>query len=185
MPLTVNRIAIMATATVPESLLANYLPAPLNTLGEELAQHVDQYVSQHQLGYYPALDFFRAEENAGAIADYLIPAVDEIANIAAAEAGKIIMAQLRPVFSSVKIKNMQCLAFTMPTVRPRQEQALKQLAQHYVPDTLKLEFAVSLLQKRETAEGLEKSAANMCYRWLGEVFSGFEVTHSRLLPATD
>jgi hypothetical protein len=175
----IARIAVTLKLKLPAPALQQYLPVPLETLGGKIARQVDAFVKQRDLGYYPALDFFQLQ---GGVDEYLLSAVQEVANLAQGFAATEIESSLQPIFSSVSIGTAHCLAYAMPTVRPGQTGAVEELARHYTPVLLKFEIMVTLIQRHEPPEGIEKSAKHMVYRWLSEVFEEVEITSARLIP---
>ncbi|HEY5602655.1 MAG TPA: hypothetical protein VIM41_06065 [Gammaproteobacteria bacterium] len=176
--LHVTRVELSVKVVVPISLLQKHLPAPIDKLGEQLSNEIQKRVGQAGLGYYPALDFFRDQET---FPDYLLDAVDEVANLAAEIAAHKINDVLVPIFSNVKINNIQCLAYALPGVRPNLPAVSAALSKHYTPNILKLEMVVSVLQKQPPQEGFEKYAANTVYRWLSEIFESVDIASARLL----
>ena len=152
-------------------------PSPL-VVGTDLAQQVNDYVHRERLGYYPALEFIEAQNGADGA---LLAAVDHIAWLAAQLVRNEIEEKLRPVFASLKIRGMQCAAYAMPPIRPRWPNALETLAKHYTPNIIKIELQVSVIQRRENAQGLQRHARQMVSRWLKNSFDGLEVTRARLL----
>ena len=78
--LHVTRVELSIKVAVPIALLQKHLPAPIDKLGEQLANEVHKQVVQHKLGYYPALDYFKNQETFPA---YLLDAVDEVFTLAA------------------------------------------------------------------------------------------------------
>jgi len=55
----VDQISLILRLTVPEKILQRQLKSSPAKVGEELASVIDQYSSEHKLGYYPAIEFFR------------------------------------------------------------------------------------------------------------------------------
>jgi len=185
-PLHVARIAITARGIIPDYAFAQTFSSSLSSLGEQLAQQVHACVQREGLGYYPPLEFFQKQNlqeqsNNGGVEPYLLDAVQEVAQWACEMGRREILSLLRPVFSSVVVDNVQSIAFTMPTVRYGQTDALAQLARHYTPNSIKFDLTLSMLQKHVVEDGLEKAASHMVLRWLGEPFQHIEVTSSRML----
>ena len=172
------RIAVTLKLKLPAAALQQYLPVPLESLGLKVARQVDGFVQQRNLGYYPALDFFQLQ---GGVDDYLLSALQEVANLAQGFAATEIESSLQPIFSAVTIGGAQCLAYAMPTVRPGGVDAVEELARHYTPVLLKFEIMVTLIQRQEPPEGIERAAKHMVYRWLSEVFEEVEITSARLV----
>lgn len=179
--LRVSKVELSVKLTVPMALLQERLPAPVDKLGAQLAGEIHKHVTDNKLGYYPALDYFKQSSD---IPGYLLEAVDEVAALAITLATERINDTLIPVFSNVTINAIQCLAFSLPTVRPGKPHARTALAAHYTPNVLKLEMIVSVLQKHKLPQSFEKYADNTVFRNLSEVFEAVEISSARLLSDT-
>ncbi len=180
MPLAIVRLNVLLRLQLrPETLDARLAASP-RVVGQRLAEQVSAYSRAHQLGYYPALDYFRHLEDSG-VERSLIDAAESIAWVTSQLTRQETVHRLRPVFSSIEVKSVQNEAFTMPTVRPRQRDALEALARHYTPDTVKLGLKVALLQKRAQTEGLEAFTRRMAHKWLSDSFQTLEVLHVHLI----
>ncbi len=178
--LSVAKVALSLRLRIHPNTFERFLPASPVRVGEELAELVDDMARQDRLGYYPALEYFRDRE--GFDGD-LLDAVEHIAWVATSLVREEVQLKLRPLFSSVRIEGIQCLAFTLPTVRPGQANALQRLAMHYTPDAVKLDLTLSLLRKDTPREGLEKFAAHVVERWLKDSFATFDITSSHRVEA--
>ncbi|WP_455203380.1 hypothetical protein [Kaarinaea lacus] len=178
--LHIAKVALIVRAKLPREVLQQHLPAPIESLGDQLANQANQYATEHQLGYFPALEFFQGQ---GGVDEFLLDAAEQISTFSLVVTRQEVMRVLQPIFSSVRITDLQSLAYTMPTVRPNQPHALKRLAEHYVADKVKFEVIVTLIQRQEPPPGIEKSAKQMAARWLSEVFEELEVTSARLLDS--
>ncbi|MGF1642445.1 MAG: hypothetical protein ACFCUJ_02305 [Thiotrichales bacterium] len=163
----------------PETLRARLAASPA-AIGRQLAEQISAYERQHLLGYYPALDYFRQLEDCG-VERELIDAAESVAWVTAQLTRQETVQKLRPVFSSIEVRSVQNEAFSMPSVRPRQKDALDALVQHYTPDKIKLGLKVSLLQKRAQSEGLESFTRKMAHKWLRDSFATLEVLHVNLI----
>lgn len=176
--LHVVKVELSVKVAVPIALLQKHLPAPIDKLGEQLAGEIHKQVVESGMGYYPALDYFRDQVRFPA---YLLDAVDEVSALAAELATRRISEVLVPIFSNVKVNNIQCLAYALPGIRPGMPAAKTALAKHCTPNLLKFELVVSVLQKSPPQEGFKKYADNSVYRWLSEVFETVDITSARLL----
>jgi hypothetical protein len=173
----IDRAIVSLLLKVPEESLSRHLPHTPSRIGWELARAVDAYVRAESLGYYPALEHFR---NVDIIDKNLLDSADQMAWLMSKLAREEVQVKLRPIFSKVQFQSIQTLAFTMPPVRPNQENALEKLAQFYTPTTVKLELVLSMIRKdSDTAERkVETYARKMVYRWLRDTFESVEVTSS-------
>ena len=176
--LHIAKIELTVKATLPREALQQHFPAPIETLGEQVAQQVIDYAIQFQLGYFPALEYFQEH---GGIDAYLLDAVGQISLLAVTMTKQEVARVLQPLFSSVRVGDVQSLAYTMPQVRPSQPNAKKMLAEHYLPDKVKFEVFVTLLQKKPPEPGIETAARQIALRWLDEVFPSTDVTSARLI----
>jgi len=176
--LQVIKVELGVKLAVPVTTLQKHLPAPIDKLGGQIANEVDKRVARQSLGYYPAIDFFIAEQD---FPGYLLDALQEVAELAIDIVASSISELLVPVFSNVQINNIQCLAYSMPSVRPGKPHALRQLAEHFTPTAVKFELVVSILQRQKSIEGFEKYADNTVHRWLSDAFEGVEIFSARLL----
>ncbi|MGM0592921.1 MAG: hypothetical protein ACQETD_00155 [Pseudomonadota bacterium] len=171
-------VAANLTVTVPETVVeanVGYLPW---VLGENLAGQVDPWVMEQGLGYYPALDFFRDQPEAADPA--LLQLIDEIATFCAAYARRELRRRLSRAFSSVQVEQVQCIAYTMPRVRPSRSGSPAALAAHYTPNRLKIELLLSSIQKG-AFEGIETLTLNKLMRFGREPFEAFQINGSRLV----
>ena len=107
-------LASSLTVTVSQEIVeqnTGYLPW---VLGDNLAGLVDAYVSEHGLGYYPALDYFR--DITPAVDPFLLSLIDEIAIFSADYARRELRNRLTSAFASVKIGQIHFIYFSIPYV---------------------------------------------------------------------
>lgn len=177
MSLHLNKAILTLLVQLPEHIFARHLPASPQVVGEALAEQVRHYVQAQQLGYYPALEYFR--DHTGAVDQDLLDAAEHIAWFSCNQARGEIQRKLRPVFASISIQSIQSLAFTMPAVRPSQPNALQELIRHYTPDTAKIVLQANSFQKSAQEEAMAKWASHLAYRWLKDSFARIEVTSAQ------
>lgn len=176
--LEVVTVAASLTVAVPETVVepnTGYLPW---VLGENLAGQVDSYVMEQGLGYYPALDYFR--ELSEVVDPALLLLIDEIAIFCASFARRELRRRLSRAFSNVQIEQVQCTAYTMPHIRPSRSGSPAGLAEHYSPNTLKVQLLLSSIQK-QSFDGIEELTLNKLMQWGREPFEAFQVNGSQLL----
>lgn len=173
MSIQLNKVELNILVTLPEHVFERHLPSSPYVVGTELADQVVAYVREHELGYYPALDFF--EQNGG-LDPELLEAASHISWFVANLVRDEIRRKLRSIFASLNFQSVQTVAFTMPGVRPSQLNAYTELVEHYTPDTIKVGLVAGVFQKRENDEALARWASNTAYRWLKNSFENFEVT---------
>ena len=176
--LQVIRVELGVKLSVPVSTLQKYLPAPIDKLGGQIANEVDKRATRQSLGYYPAIDYFTEQDD---FPGYLLDALQEVSALTVDIVTSTINELLVPIFSNVQVNNIQCLAYSMPPVRPGRPNADRDLAKHFTPNAVKFELVASVLQKEKNAEGFEKYVDNTVHRWLSEVFGEVEIFSARLL----
>ncbi len=176
----VDHIALTVRLKLAEKTVWQHLPASASKVGRELARFVDRYCRDHELGYYPAIEYFRQVPEAN---QELIDNAEELAWEVSKKAREQLQSRLRPVFSNLKFRSVQTESFAIPPVRPSQPSALEQLAAHYTPDRVRVELLASLLRKDKDLRGdaMEGYARKMIFRWLSGIFEEVEVTSSVLL----
>ena len=161
----------------PERLEAQ-LSSAERSLGRTLAERVDAIVRAEKLGYYPALDYF--EDHPGMDPE-LIGTVKALAAQIRKRVKREVQKHLWPVFSSVQIERATTLAFTLPRVTPAQADALARLAQHYFPNTVRLELVLTTLDKQHRLDEAEKFSSSKVVRNLRDAFESVSVTATRRL----
>jgi len=73
------------------------------------------------------------------------------------------------------------LAYAMPPVRMSQRNARSLLARHFLPNTLKFELLLSLIQRQPPVEAIADRMNNMVFRWLDEGFDAIEINSVRYI----
>ena len=182
MSLNFTRVAVTLQIRVPETALERHLAASPRVVAENLAEQVMAYESEHALGYYPAIEFFQQH---GGVEPELIDALENISWVLTSMIRNEIRLRLRPVFSHLKIESLKTLAFTMPTVRPGQQNAKANLIKHFSATSVKANLIATLIQKIVDAQAAAKLTESMCYRWLKDHFSSIEVTSVHVLEEVD
>ena len=178
----VDHTTLLLRLKLSDKPIWQHLPSSAEKVGRELAERIDRYCRDHELGYYPAIEFFRQ------VADFdqaLIDDVEQIAWSASKLAREQIQKRLRPVFSTVKFRSVQTEAFGLPPVRPGRSGSLEKLAEHYTPNRIKVELQVSSLRRESDDRGdaMEGYARKMIYRWLSDIFEEVEVAASTVPAA--
>ncbi len=175
-------VALTVQVTIAAQRLEALLGAAERNLGQVLAERVQAIVAAQRLGYYPALDFFEGHPD-------MDPALIVTAKALAAQIRKRVKREVQthlwPVFSSVRIERATTLAFTLPRMTPAQPDALARLAQHYFPNTVRLELVLTTLDKQHRLEAAEESSSNKVVRNLHDVFETVQVSATRRLGRQD
>jgi hypothetical protein len=150
-------------------------------LGRTLADRIDAIVRREKLGYYPALDYF--EGHAG-MEPEMLAMVKMLAAQIRKRVKRDLLTNLWPVFSSVHIERATTLAFTLPRVTPAQPDALVRLAQHYFPNTVRLELVLTTLDKQHRLDEAETFSSQKVVRNLRDAFASVTVSTTRRLTDT-
>lgn len=174
MTLNIIKLAINFKVRLTEQSIQRHLPASPYVVGEELANQISVYAKEHNLGYYPAIDFFHQH---GGIEKDLLDAVGNISWLVTNMVREEVRVRLRPVFSTIKFESLQTQAYTMPGVRPGQNNAYRLLTSHYTPDSVKVNLIASLVRKKESPQEAEQMARHQLCRWLKNRFESLEITN--------
>lgn len=174
--MNVSNVAITVLITVSVEDLDSHSAAASGVIGQEMAKQVSQYVSKNRLGYYPPLDYFQEQ---GGIDSDLINAIDSVAWLATRLVREEVRRQLRPVFASLKIDALQNLVFTMPRVRPGSSTSLRELADHFTPNKVRLELTAKIINRDGPEKDFKRYASHLVHRWLKDHFDKVEVVSCR------
>ncbi len=175
-----DKVLVIVDVQLKAENLQQYLPCSANVIGQTLAQIAAEYAKENKTGYYPAIDFFKTLKH---VDPDLITSAEQIAWLVAKLARETIQKKLRPIFSSVQFQSIQTIAFALPKIRPNQPDAIKQLAKHYTPDSVKVELIVTMMRRDSEAEDdrAEPYARKMMFRWLESAFESINVASSKAL----
>ena len=122
-----------------------------------------------------------AEAGADDDAD-LLEAAESISWLVCGLVRNELRSRLRPVFSNLKFESVQSVAYTMPSVRPGNSNALHDLAQHYTPDQVRINLIASSIRRQDNDEEIAiKLAKHQICRWLKDRFKSLEITSIRYL----
>lgn len=175
-----EKTLVVLNVQLKSDVLQHYLPCSAEIIGQTLAQHADDYARKFDTGYYPAIEFFKTVDT---VDPDLIASAEQVSWLAAKLVRETIQAKLRPIFSSVHFRSVQNLAFTLPKVRPLKVDSVTDLANHYTPDSLKVELELTMMRRdSESLDGrAEPYARKMIFRWLESEFKSIEVMSSKML----
>lgn len=174
MALNFIKLAINFKVRLSEDTMQRHMSASPYVVGEELASQISEYARQNDLGYYPAIDFFLHN---GGIEKDLLDAAGNISWLITNLVREEVRIRLRPVFSSIRFESLQTHAYTMPGVRPGQNNAYQLLVDHYTPDEVKVNIIATLVRKRESLHEAEQMARHQVCRWLKGRFDALEITN--------
>jgi len=177
-----DKVLIIVDMQLKAEGLQQYLPCSAGIIGQTLAEIASEYEKENKTGYYPAIEFFKKQDN---VDPDLIASAEQIAWLVSKLARETIQSKLRPIFSSVQFQSIQTLAFSLPKVRPNKKDAFEQLANHYTPDSVKVELILTMMRRDSEAEDdrAEPYARKMMFRWLEPEFETIVVTNSKALKS--
>jgi hypothetical protein len=177
-----GRVALTVRLRLPAQMLAERLPVPPAAIGQELADQVDAYVRRAGLAHFPALEYFASVDRG--IADELLDTVDAVAALVDELVRGELLRRLRGTFTDVHIDDVRMQAYALPGMRPGRANALRHLAQHFTPDTVRVDLRLTTIEQRADSVGMVKLTEFWLGRCLQRHFDSVEVTASRLLQAT-
>lgn len=179
-PLNMAKVAVSLQVKLSDEMIEQHAAASPHIIGEELARQVAAYVQRQRLGYYPALDYFRGIEE---VDDELLQAAENLSWLVCGLVREELRTRLRAVFSNLKFESVQTMAYTMPTVRPGNSNALHDLAQHFTPDQVRVNLVASSIRRQDNNSQIAiKLAKHQICRWLKDRFDTLEITNIRYLP---
>ncbi|MDH5444244.1 MAG: hypothetical protein OEY52_01735 [Gammaproteobacteria bacterium] len=174
MALNFMQLAVNFKVRLNEEAMQRHMTASPYVVGEELARQITEYTNQNELGYYPAIDFFI--ENGGIEKD-LLDAVGNISWLITNLVREEVRIRLRSVFSTIKFESLQTQAFTMPGIRPGQNNAHHMLVDHYTPDQVKVNIIATMVRKQQSTIEATQMARHQICRWLKTRFESLEITN--------
>lgn len=175
----VTHIAMSVKVVVDPVSIEEHAAASVDVIGSELARQVAEYSRSNKLGYFPALDYFHEREDG--IDKDLLDTADNLSWLSTRLVREEVRKRLRPLFASLRFDAVQNLAFTMPPIRPGQPNAMVRLAEHYTPNTIKLDMTASIMTRNDTGQDMKGHSSHQVYRWLKDHFQSVEVTNCRQL----
>ena len=178
MALNFIKLAINFKVRLGEEAMQRHMSASPYVVGEELASQISHYAQQQELGYYPAIDFFLHN---GGIEKDLLDAAGNISWLITNLVREEVRIRLRPVFSTLKFESLQTHAYTMPGVRPGQNNAHQLLVDHYTPDQVKVNIIATMVQKKLSLGEAEQMARHQVCRWLKNRFDALEITNVQVI----
>jgi hypothetical protein len=178
--LNLVQVAVSLQVKLSAEVIEQHSVASPYIIGEELARQVAAYVQNERLGYYPALEYFRTIKE---VDTDLLEAAESISWLVCSLVRDELRNRLRSVFSNLKFESVQTVAYTMPSVRPGNSNALHELAQHFTPDQVRINLVASSIRRQgNNPEIAIKLARHQICRWLKDRFSSLEITSIRYLP---
>jgi len=175
-----DKVLVSIEVRLKPDQLRQYMPCSADIIGQTLASIADEYEKKNKTGYYPAIEFFKTVDG---VDPDLIASAEQVAWLVSKLARETIQSKLRPIFSSVHFQSIQTTAFSLPKVRSNQADAVDRLAEHYTPDSAKIELVLTMMRRDSEAEDgrAEPYARKMMFRWLESEFESIEVTNSKAM----
>jgi hypothetical protein len=175
-----DKILVIVDVKLKAEQLQQYLPCSADIIGQTLAAIATDYEKENKTGYYPAIDFFKTRDN---VDPDLITSAEQVAWLVSKLARETIQLKLRPIFSSVQFQSIHTVAFSLPKVRPNRKDGMQELANHYTPDSVKVELVLTMMRRDSEAEDdrAEPYARKMMFRWLESEFETVDITGSKSL----
>jgi len=172
------KLSLTINATLPHSIIQQHVPGSVVDLGKIIAKNIDAYVGKNKLGYYPALSYF---SDTDAVEDFLLDAIDQVAEVVQRLSEQGILDTLTPIFSTVHVDSLRNRVYTLPSIRLKDRNVIQKLNQHYCADSISFELQVSLIQRDGNTDSLDGKIKKMVMRWLTDVFEQVEITSVHML----
>ncbi len=174
--ISIVKVSMNVTVTVTSTVLKEGVGCLPQELGAQLAQQVYDYSEREGLGYFPPLVYCNEHK---VVDSELLALHQRVAGYACQFAVTEVRMKVTPVFSNLRIEQVQSTAYAMPHVRVGHGDVKELLARHFAPDQVKMELVASSLQ-RTSFEGIEQLSAQKVRRWLDEVFDVVDVTGAHI-----
>ncbi len=173
MSLNIHTLEAQIDLRVAKQDLQQLTVARPDEVARQLAEAVVQACQLEGLDYFPALTHFEQDQR---LDNELLEAAHALVWLASQRARSLIMTRLRPIFSSVRVQQINARLYTLPRARPGQPNLPSILREHYDPAALRVNLQLSMIQKRPAeTEALESYARKMLWKWLKDHFDRFEV----------
>ncbi len=126
---------------IAEQALARHAPASPLQIGSELSYQIRQHEKNNKLGYYPALDYYRENcKESPEVDSQLIETFDTLLWLGEELIRSEFRTRLRSVFTQHRIIDIRHHAKALPKVRPDSPDDAHQLAAHFTPTRIKVDF---------------------------------------------
>jgi len=176
--LGIARVALTLQLTIAREKLDALLTENDKELGDRIAVSVAGWVESNHSSYYPALDFLVSE---GAVTQSDFEALRTLAAVVRKRVKRDVQTQLWPVFSSVHIERAQSLCFLMPHLKPGRPDSAAELANYYFPNSVRLQLALSSLDKQNRLDDAVRIAEQKVLRNLQDGFETATTSAARLI----
>lgn len=144
-----SEASLTLLAVIDDRLLERHSPASPLAVGIELANEVQQQVAKQELGYFPALDFFRQQES---IDEDLLSVFDSLTWLGEQLIRSELRTRMRSVFAQHDIGHIRHHAHALPPVKPSAINASNDLAAHYTPNRFKVPIHGILTPRMQDAD---------------------------------
>jgi len=174
--ISIVKVSMNVMVTVPSTVLEEGVGCLPQELGVQLAQQVYDYSEREGLGYFPPLVYCSEHK---VVDPELLSLHQRVAGYACQFAAREVRIKVTPVFSNLRIEQVQSTAYAMPHMRVGHGDAKELLARHFAPDQVKMELVVSSLQRAEF-DGIEQLSAKKVRRWLERAFDAVDVAGAHI-----
>ena len=144
-----NQASLTLLAVIDEQVMERHAPASPLAVGIELANEARQHVTDQKLGYFPALDFFREQDDFNSD---LLSVFDSLTWLGEQLIKSEMRTRLRSVFSRFEITEIRHHAHALPAIKPGDTNAANDLAAHYTPNRFKIDVEGILTPRMRDAE---------------------------------
>ncbi|MGD8616397.1 MAG: hypothetical protein PVI91_12145 [Gammaproteobacteria bacterium] len=176
--LRAEKAALSATVVIPDAVFERHSPFCPKTVGEQLAEQLDDYARKESLGYYPALGYLQKRS---VLDEQLLAALDQLTWLGTSLVREELRSRLRPLFASLQVQSMQALVYSMPPVRPGRPRAFEQLVEHLTPNRARFDLLLAVLRRRGGTGDLESYIRRASYRHLRQAFDTIDITNVKVL----
>lgn len=163
---------------VPDAVFERHSPYLPRRLGERLAEDVNRYIRENDIGYYPALDYFHEQQ---ILRPELLDALDQLTWLSTGLVREEVRVRLRPLYAGLAFQSIQAVAYSMPQVRPNQPNALQRLAEHYAPNRVKFDVILTVFRKTVENDSLRSFIKQAAIRHLEEPFDQVSINAVKIL----
>lgn len=143
-----SEASLILLAVIDEQIMERHAPASPAAVGIELAHRVQEVVANQELGYFPALEYFREREE---MDTDLLSVFDSLVWLGEQLIQSELRARLRSVFAQLNSMEIRHQAHALPSIRPGKTNTANELAAHYTPNRFKIDIEGILTPRMRTA----------------------------------
>lgn len=161
-----------------ERELESRSPVRIEPLSQKLASQVLEQIEVTGMGYCPALPYFQEQQ---LIDEDLLAAVDNLAWLGGQYLQNLMSVKLAPLFSTFKIIRMQCMAFMLPAIKPKQRDVAQQLAVFLSPARFSVVLEVGVIQKHDIHEVIGRFVGKQISNHLRAHVKRLDIKHTNVV----